>query len=286
MIIKEENFITQAIIEAVIWTNILFRGKVSFCGSFGLAAHKLLNRPLHDVDCITDENWYGSFFQEIGQYGLSTSSSEKFTVDGVLVLCFKLTAPNGIGVDVMYRKDGCVSDKVWLEGTGSFYDTEIRLEKPESAIEVKRNYLNIVGRKPNPKFVVKHTFDLEYIDSLNRLKLMNNPTDILTLENFWNEMKLKYPNAVKDWCDWVDDYKKKVDWNGLFHDGKFTENTGIPVTTKVHELPIALQVGLFIQYRFDCRFHPGLFEINSDWKEQFRRFFHVREAIITNHHDD
>lgn len=33
---------------------------------------------------------------------------------------------------------------------------------------------------------------------------MNNPTDILTLGNFWNEQKVTYPRAVKEWCDWVD----------------------------------------------------------------------------------
>jgi len=40
----------------------------------------------------------------------------------------------------------------------------------------------------------------------------------LTKENFWNEIETKYPNAFKIFTDWIDKYKKAVDWNDLFRD--------------------------------------------------------------------
>ena len=168
MNIKPSLFITEEIIDAVLWVNTLFRGWVTFCGSLGLVMNGKLARPVHDVDCITDHCWYGAFFEQIGQYGLDTSNSEKFTVNGVLVCVFKLIAPNGINVDVMYRQDGCKGRANWITMNGR--SAMVRIEDPESAIEIKRNYLKIADRTPNPESVAKHTADLEYIDALENRK--------------------------------------------------------------------------------------------------------------------
>lgn len=116
---------------------------------------------------------------------------------------------------------------------------------------------------------------------------MNNATDILTLENFWNEMKLKYPKSVQEWCDWVDAYKVKTHLKVLFNEKTILSPVSgfDPIkihAPKIHALPIALQVGLFIQYRFDLQLEPGLFEINEDWKSQFVNFFRHRELILSN----
>lgn len=164
--IKENQFITKEIIEAVLWTNILFRGKVTFCGSFGLVINKKIQRPIHDIDCITREDYYGHFFKAIGQYGINTSNSAKFTINDVPVRVFKLTSPNGIEVDVMYRPDRCKS-RVMHIFSGTLY-VPIKVEDPDSAIEVKRNYLNIVDRLPNPESAEKHKMDLEYIEHTSK----------------------------------------------------------------------------------------------------------------------
>lgn len=170
MVIKKNLFITEEIIEAVLWVNTLLRGKVTFCGSFGLVANDLLHRPIHDIDCISDDDLYGHFFEEIGQYGISSSGSAKFTLNGVLVKCFKLVAHNGVHIDVMYREDGCKSERVLIDGGGHYCGGELRIEVPESAINVKRNYLNLGDRVPNPESFAKHTADLKYIDSLLKKK--------------------------------------------------------------------------------------------------------------------
>lgn len=169
---QPNQYLTQKIIDAIFWVNTLFRGKVTFCGSVGLVINNYLHRPIHDIDCITEENWYGAFFEGIGQYGLNTSNSEKFEVNGVQVCVFKLLAPNGVTVDVMYRQDGCKSREVYL------YDSKVagsvKVEVPESAMFIKRNYLDRVGKAPSSEAAAKHQADLEYIEALLERKRRNN----------------------------------------------------------------------------------------------------------------
>lgn len=71
---------------------------------------------------------------------------------------------------------------------------------------------------------------------------------ILTKENFWNELHEKYPNQMKVFCDWIDEYKKRVKWGKLFNeflDCDVIDNINAP---KFHEIPVAIQIGIFIQF--------------------------------------
>lgn len=63
-----------------------------------------------------------------------------------------------------------------------------------------------------------------------------NKVASLTKENFWNELKEKYPNAVDEFCLWIDDYKADVNWKDLFSDAKF------------HDMPFDMQIGILIWY--------------------------------------
>lgn len=84
----------------------------------------------------------------------------------------------------------------------------------------------------------------------------------LTRENFWDEMEQKYPKAMSHFKQWIDQYKSEHDWNTLFNTGyiKFTEEIAIEsdllqeiktsVAPKYHELPIAMQYGIFIEFAY------------------------------------
>jgi hypothetical protein len=71
---------------------------------------------------------------------------------------------------------------------------------------------------------------------------------ILTKENFWNELQKKYPVEMKKFCDWVDEYKKRVEWETLFavHVRGYKDYKG--ATPKFHEIPVAMQIGIFFQF--------------------------------------
>lgn len=62
---------------------------------------------------------------------------------------------------------------------------------------------------------------------------MNN----LNKENFWDSCKKEFPAAMKDFCNWIDDYKKQNDWGNLI--GK---------KVKFHDLPLAMQMGIWNEY--------------------------------------
>lgn len=123
------------IILTVLWVNKIFNGKVTFCGSFGLKLNGKIHREVHDVDCITDECYYGKnpieyfpakiYNRENFFYNVYKGESAEFFVDGVLVKIFKLISPQGIHVDVMFRPD------VTFSSLAQIKNTIIKVEKPE-----------------------------------------------------------------------------------------------------------------------------------------------------------
>jgi hypothetical protein len=79
--------------------------------------------------------------------------------------------------------------------------------------------------------------------------------ETLTKENFWNEMEQKYPKAMAHFQNWIDEYKVANDWEYLFNANwnkePFSNYIGGPevtVASKYHELPIAMQFGIFLEY--------------------------------------
>ncbi|SRR5258706_7209943 len=68
----------------------------------------------------------------------------------------------------------------------------------------------------------------------------------LTKENFWDQLMEKYPEEMKRFCTWIDEYKKRVEWNGLFC-SQYTDGEKLLVP-KYHQIPIAMQFGIFLQF--------------------------------------
>lgn len=66
----------------------------------------------------------------------------------------------------------------------------------------------------------------------------------LTKEDFWNDLYDKYPLEMKVFCDWIDKYKKEVDWNNLFSNSEIDGECYV----KFHDIPNAMQVGIFIAF--------------------------------------
>lgn len=84
----------------------------------------------------------------------------------------------------------------------------------------------------------------------------------LTKENFWNEIQVEYPNAFKVFSDWIDEYKKEINWSGLFRDhlngdAKFS-------SPKFHDLPHAMQLGIWIVFQISL--------YDTSWEIRFLDF--------------
>jgi hypothetical protein len=63
----------------------------------------------------------------------------------------------------------------------------------------------------------------------------------LTKDNFWNEVRDMYPEAVNHFCKWIDRYKEEVGWRDLFAEG-----------IKFHDIPFDMQNGIIARFDLEC----------------------------------
>lgn len=68
----------------------------------------------------------------------------------------------------------------------------------------------------------------------------------LTKENFWNELQEHYPLGMKVFCDWIDIYKKVINWDLLFNRANVQ-----PFSIKFHHIPYAFQLGIWYEFLAD-----------------------------------
>lgn len=107
----------------------------------------------------------------------------------------------------------------------------------------------------------------------------------LTKENFWNEQMGKFPKSMKIFCAWIDEYKKAVNWNGLFRESHDRDNKGEIVggTKKFHEIPYEMQAGIWIAFVKDLDkefFEQSEYQYSFDLEEDIKMFFGEIEADI------
>jgi CTP-dependent riboflavin kinase len=80
--------------------------------------------------------------------------------------------------------------------------------------------------------------------------------ETLTKEEFWDEMSQNYPKAMKHFNEWIDRYKEENNWKDIFNEdaevGKDDYMAGtLFEAPKYHDLPIAMQFGIFLEYLSD-----------------------------------
>lgn len=62
-------------------------------------------------------------------------------------------------------------------------------------------------------------------------------------KEFWDDMYRQFPEGMKIFNEWIDVYKQIVKWQHLFNVG-----LGVALIPKYHELPHAMQVGIWLQF--------------------------------------
>jgi len=77
----------------------------------------------------------------------------------------------------------------------------------------------------------------------------------LTKENFWNALYQEYPKGTQVFCDWIDEYKKEVEWDLL-----------IGYDVKFHNLPHAMQLGIWVFFLQDM----GFWMVDDELPENLR----------------
>ncbi len=103
----------------------------------------------------------------------------------------------------------------------------------------------------------------------------------LTKENFFDELYERYPLGMKVFCDWVDEYKKRVDWDRVFngglttcvraYDGNGYDPNGETHAPKFHHLPLAIQIGIWIEFLTETHRLPYRIDlVNTDWRANIK----------------
>jgi len=59
----------------------------------------------------------------------------------------------------------------------------------------------------------------------------------LNKDTFWDNCYFLYPKSTQKFCNWIDEYKKKVGWTTLFKED-----------VKFHDIPLAMQTGIWLEY--------------------------------------
>lgn len=101
----------------------------------------------------------------------------------------------------------------------------------------------------------------------------------LTKENFWNEIMKKFPKATKVFCEWIDEYKKEVNWVHLFNQEQFL----VPDQVKFHDIPHAMQEGIWIEFvrqNIHKFFEQPEYSYSMDLEEDIKTVFAELEPLI------
>lgn len=141
--------------------------EITICGSFGLKINGLLDREIHDLDLLTDHDWYG--WNPFRGTPTENDSSHKFSVYGKEIKCTKIRAM-GCDVDLLYNPSGTKCKKVKLLVDISYGETcellhnidsreiIVRVEDPMVAIRFKQEYMKNDRMKESRE---KHKADLK-----------------------------------------------------------------------------------------------------------------------------
>jgi hypothetical protein len=86
---------------------------------------------------------------------------------------------------------------------------------------------------------------------------------------FWDPIREKYPEEFGDFAKWCDEWKRRSDWTSLFPETFESVRTKMGLSfamasTKIHDLPPPMQIGIFIQYTVES----GLSFIHAEFVPQ------------------
>lgn len=103
-----------------------------------------------------------------------------------------------------------------------------------------------------------------------------NLSTTLTKENFWNAIMEQYPKATNEFCKWIDEYKKAIEWDYLFANG-------LARKIKFHHIPYAMQQGIWFEFcnqNLDKYFEQVEYGYSGDLEEDIKTVFAEIEDLI------
>ena len=150
--VNDNHGFSENIVNTIIRLNEKYDKRIIFCGSFGLVLNGLISREIHDIDCFTLDNHYGT--QPLNDTEHNFGSGH-FMVSNKEIFRFSEKI-NNINIDIMYRDD----PENIKYSIVDFHGIQIKVELPASAIQAKKQYLESNKNHINKE---KHLSDLNEI---------------------------------------------------------------------------------------------------------------------------
>lgn len=110
---------------------------------------------------------------------------------------------------------------------------------------------------------------------------MSKKLEELSKLNFWDAIKVLYPKSFSFFEKWIDEYKADNGWKGLFNDQSWRADQAAAIHSvppKFHELPFAMQFGIFTQFLADQG--DGQEEFIKDFKNVSLEVFKEMEKSL------
>ena len=111
----------------------------------------------------------------------------------------------------------------------------------------------------------------------------------MTKADFWDTLKAEYPDEFLDFALWIDEWKRREKWNELFGEGRlYANDVGqqlIVRNVKFHDLPNAMQIGIFIQYTVETGahpFHPEDELMMDSWQKGIGQWFEIQHQTVND----
>lgn len=184
----------ENILKTIEWLEENLTEKPIYGGSFGLFANGLLDREIHDLDIITNVDYYNSneLFKDLIVWDFrQEGESSKFVRNDHLVKVFKIISPYGINIDFLHvTNDGQSTIDIKYEKM-KFGDLELNIEDPNEAIVAKYSY------QSRPELFEEHK-------EKHRKDLGNMKVTISQLE--YQELK----EIKRNWLEIVDFIKRNT----------------------------------------------------------------------------
>lgn len=109
----------------------------------------------------------------------------------------------------------------------------------------------------------------------------------LNKENTWAELKIQFPKEIKDFFDWIDEYKIAIDWKALFNSASewqdmHGKNAPAP---KFHDIPFEMQMGIIIAYFSEREVLNNAIFSSCSNIPRFKKFLQERFNMIKINND-
>lgn len=87
----------------------------------------------------------------------------------------------------------------------------------------------------------------------------------------------RYPLSVTEFCKWIDEYKKRVNWNAMFMN--LPSVKGEASYIKFHDIPLEMQFGIWMRFVVESNGHGDESRLEHAMFE-VKDYLHYREIFL------